>query len=101
MVSSYAIIASVSSGLVAEQSFARKLAKYSELAIRHIFEPIAMESFSPICAEALTFLSELGHRMSAVTGDMSETTFLFQRLSITIQRFKCILFKSSFIDGEN
>ena len=45
--------------------------------------------------------SELGYRISVVTGDMRETTFLFQRLSIAIQRFNCILFKSSFIDGEN
>ena len=60
-----------------------------------------MESFGPICAEALNFLSELGRRISVVTGDMRETTFLFQRLSIAIQRLNCILFKSSFNDGEN
>ena len=64
---SYAAILSVSAGLVAEQSYARKLAKYSELAISHIFVPIAIESFGPICTEALTFLSELGRRMSVVT----------------------------------
>ena len=94
MASSYAAISSVSAGLIAEQSSARKLSKYSELAINHIFVPIAMESFGPICAEALTFLSELGRRISVVTGDMRETTFLFQRLSIAIQRFTCVLFKS-------
>ena len=60
-----------------------------------------MEFFGLICAEALTFLSELGRRISVVTGDMRETTFLFQHLSIAIQRFNCILFKSSFTDGEN
>ena len=60
-----------------------------------------MESFGLICAEALTFLSELGRRITVVTGDLRETTFLFQRLSIAIQRFNCILFKSFFIDGEN
>ena len=101
MAPSYAAISSVSAGLVAEQSSTRKLAKYSELAINHIFVPIAMESFGPICAESLTFLSELGRRISVVIGDMRKTTFLFQRLSIGIQRFNCILFKSSFIDGEN
>ena len=77
MAPSYAAISSVSAGLVAEQSSARKLAKYSELAINHIFVPIAMESIGPICAEALTFLSEIGRRISVVTGDMRETTFLF------------------------
>ena len=60
-----------------------------------------MESFGPVYAEALTFLSELERRISVVTGDMRETTFIFQRLSIAIQRFNYILFKSSFIDGEN
>ena len=60
-----------------------------------------MESFGPICIDMLTFLSELGRRMSVVTRDVRETTFLFQRLSVAIQRFICISFKSSFIDGEN
>ena len=98
---SYATISSVSAGLVAKQSSTRKLAKYSELVISHILMPIAMESSGPICAEALTFFSELRRRISVVIGDMRETTFFFQRLSIAIQRFNCILFKSFFIDGEN
>ena len=92
---------SVSAGLVAEQSSVRKLAKYSKLAISHIFVPIAKESFGPICAEALTSLSDFVRRMSIFTGDMRETIFLFQRLSAAIQRLNCVLFKSSFIDGEN
>ena len=101
MAPSYVAISSVSTRLVAEQSSASKLSKYSELVINHIFVPIAMESFDLICAEALTFQSELGRRISVVTGDMRETTFLFQHLSIAIQRFNSILLKSSFIDGEN
>ena len=60
-----------------------------------------MESFGPLCAEALTFLSKLGHRMSVITVDMCDITFLFRRLSVTIQSFNCILYKSSFINGEN
>ena len=63
MTPSYAAILSVSAGLAADQSSARKLAKYCELAISHIFVPIAMEFFGSICAEALTFLSELGRRI--------------------------------------
>ena len=77
MAPSNAAISSVSAGLVAEQSSARNLAKYSELAISNVFVPIAMEFFGPICAEALTFLSELGCRISVVTGYMRKTTFLF------------------------
>ena len=48
-----------------------------------------MESFSPVCAEALTFFS--GRRMTVVTGDMDETTFLIQRLPVAIQRFHCFI----------
>ena len=82
MAPSYAAISSVSAGLVAEQSPTRKLMKFSELTIGHIFIPIVMESFGPKCAEALTFLSELGRRISVVTGNMHETTVLFQHLFI-------------------
>ena len=67
MTPSYAAISSVSAELVAEQSSARKSAKYSELAISHISVLIAMESFGPIYGKALTFLSELGYHMSVVT----------------------------------
>ena len=101
MAPSYAVISLVSAELIAEQSSARKLAIYCELAINHIFVPIAMESFGPICAEAPTFLRELGRPISVVTDNMRETTFLFQGLSIAIQRCNCILFKSSFINGKN
>ena len=48
MAPSYAAISLVSAGLIAEQSPARKLAKYSELTINHHFVPIAMVSFGPI-----------------------------------------------------
>ena len=33
------------------------------------------------------FLCEVGRRLSVVSGDPRETSFLFQRLSILIQRF--------------
>ena len=100
MAPSNAAISSVSAGLVAKQSSARKLAKYSELAINHTFVPIAMGSFGPICAEALTFLSELGRRPSVVTGDMRETTSFFNVYPYPFNVL-IVLYLSSFIDGEN
>ena len=98
---SYAEISSVSAGIVVEQSPARKVAKYSELAIIHIFVPIALESFGPICEETLKFLRELGRRMFVVTGDKCESTFLSQHLSFGVQRFNFVTFKSTFINGES
>ena len=48
-------------------------------------------------SKALSFLLELGKRLTVVTGDPREGTFLFQRLSIAIQRFNCVCFKGSFV----
>jgi hypothetical protein len=44
----------------------------------------------------IIFLNQLGRRLSACTGDMRETSFLLQRLSLTIQRFNTICFQGSF-----
>ena len=84
MAPSYTAISSVSGGLIAKQSSTFKSAKYSELTISHIFVPVAIKFFGPLCAETLTFPSKLRRPISAVTGDMRETNFLFQCLSIAI-----------------
>ena len=36
---------------------------------------------------SLDFLTEVGRRLSAATGDAHETAFLFQRISVALQRF--------------
>ena len=97
MAPSYATISPVSAGIVAEQSPPRQVAKYNELAMGHIFKLIAMESFGPKCSEALTFLKDRRRCMSEVTVDLLETAFLFTHLSIAIQRFNCVLFKSTVV----
>ena len=45
----------------------------------------------------LTFLSELGHRLASVTGDPRETTYLFQRVSLAVQRYNSVAFKGNFL----
>ena len=40
----------------------------------------------PIKAEGLCFLYELGERLVSVSGDPREASFLFQRLSVLVQR---------------
>ena len=42
------------------------------------------------------FISGLGHRISSNTDDPRETYFLFQRLSVAIQRFNAVCFANSF-----
>jgi hypothetical protein len=70
--------------------------KYRNLAGTHTFIPVAFETFGPINAKGADFLRDLGRRLSAITGDKRETSFLFQRLSICIQRFNSICFQGSF-----
>ena len=57
------------------------------LAGTHIFQPLAFESHGPQNASAISFIKELGHRISQRSGDARETQFLFQRLSLILQRF--------------
>jgi len=42
------------------------------------------------------FLSEVGRRLSSLSGDSCETSFLFQHLSMNVQRFNSALITDSF-----
>jgi hypothetical protein len=95
---SYVALSSEAAGSAAELAASRKNAKYIDLSRNHVFFPIAIETLGPICAEGRRFLRELGTRITAVTGDTRETAFLFQRLSIAVQHFNSILFRSTFGD---
>ena len=44
----------------------------------------------------MTFISEEGRRLSSLYGDPRETSFLFQRLSMIVQRFNPVLIMDSF-----
>jgi len=61
-----------------------------------IFQPVAIETLGPFNASALIFLSEMGRRLTSLSGDSRETSFLFQRLSMLIQRFNSALITDSF-----
>ena len=97
MVDSYTQDSSRTPGAVAELAATRKEVKYSMLAGTHIGQPLAFESHGPQNASAIFFIKELGHRISRRCGDARETQFLFQRLSVILQRFKAVLFGESFL----
>jgi hypothetical protein len=50
----------------------------------------------PINADGQCFISQLGHRITAVTDDPRETSFLFERLSVATQRYNAVSFVNSF-----
>ena len=97
---SYLHASSHSAGGAAELAVARKEAKYSSLPQSYTFEAIAFETLGPIASSSRNFLGDLGRRLSSASGDARETSFLFQRLSVVIQRFNSVLIKESFGDPE-
>jgi len=47
---------------------------------------------------AYSFLAVLGRKISDVSGDDCESSYLFQRISVLIQRYNAILLRESFTD---
>jgi len=80
----------------AEMAASRKQAKYAALSGSYVFQQIALETLGPINESAVQFLNDLGHRITSVSNDDKEAQFLFQWLSIALQRFNAILLHESF-----
>ena len=56
---------------------------------------IAVETLSIHNESARQLLSDLGMRISESSGDARETSFLFQRISVLVQRFNAVLLHDS------
>ena len=98
---SYAQLSSISASRAAERAAENKVSKYSAILQTYDFVPVAIETLGPINASALSFLSQLGKRLCAASGDPRETAFLYQRISMTVQRFSCVAFHDSFDASTN
>jgi len=83
-------------GAAAEFAASRETAKYVSLAASYIFFPTAVETQGPLSEEARQLLCDLGRRISASSGDVREMSFLFQRVSVVVQRFNPVLLHDSF-----
>jgi len=77
-------------GSAAVKAEASKSLKYASLAQTHHFIPLAMETLGAWGPQCSDFISEVGRRITRVTGEPKETAYLKQRLSIAIQRGNAI-----------
>jgi len=68
--------------------------KYADLPASFQFQPIAVETVGPIADSATDFLDRLGQMISA--NEVRERMYLYQRISITIQRFNAVLLHDTF-----
>ena len=84
-------------GAAAESAARKKVAKYANLSRTHHFIPVAIESLGPCNADGFAFLMEVGLRISLLSGDPRETTFLLQRVSVINQRCNAAAIAGCFV----
>ena len=82
-------------GSAAQAAAERKISTYAGLPASHLFVPIAIETLGPINDAGHSFLSKLGRRLSTILDDPRESFFLFQRITILIQRFNEVAFRGT------
>jgi len=83
-------------GAAATQAATNKTSKYSQLASTHIFYPVAIETAGTWHNQAVELIQEIGRRATVITGDPKETMYLFQQLSVALQRGNAVSFQSTF-----
>ena len=86
LAASYRGQATAEAGKVAAAAEDRKANKYIHLDPAYLFIPLAFETLGVFGPKTLAFVRELGRRISQETGEVRETSFLMQRLSIAVQR---------------
>ena len=76
----------VTPGRAASRAEESKRRKYAALGERFRFEPIAVETAGVYGSTTAAVISELGRRITGVTGEPKETYWLEQRIGLAVQR---------------
>ena len=85
----------------AENAATRKKDEYVDLQQTYTFVPLAFVALGPINVKGVKFPQELSCRLVVISDDNRLTSFLFQRISITLQWFNAITFADTFADSNN
>jgi len=62
---------------------------------------VAIETLGPLADEAQNFLTEIGRRATRCAADPREAAFLYQRISVAIQRFNAVCLANSLTVSES
>ena len=92
---------SAAAGGASEIAASKKIEKYSELPDCYAFVPVAFETLGPICNDGTDFINKIGKRLRAISGDKRESSFLWQRLSIAVQRFNAVCILGTFKEAQD
>ena len=93
---SHIISTSAEAGTAAKRAAEIKTTKYSNITSTHIFYSISIETAGSWDVQAVKLMEEIGRRTTAATNDQNETMYLFQRISMAIQRGKHLSFFHTF-----
>ena len=91
---------SVDSGSAAENAARMKTLKYQDLNATHIFYLISIETDGSWDDQAVKLIEEIGRRSAQETDDPKEIMYLFQKISLAIQRGNALAFTNTF-DTDN
>ena len=75
--------------------------KYASLSQTHESVPLAIETSSVFNSEELEFVKKIGSRISNASSDEKETAYLFQLISVAMQRGNSVSFSGSFEQCDN
>ena len=73
-----------------------KTTKYVALAATHSFVLVAIETSGAWCPQSAEFIEDLGRRITTIANEPLETTYLYQRMSVTLQRGNAVAFRNTF-----
>ena len=93
---SYLARSSSAAGAVSEFAATKKTDKYACLPPEFQFVPLAFTTLGSPNSDAISFLDRVGQLTTDISGEHRERQFLYQRLSVLIQKFNSIAFHGSF-----
>ena len=83
-------------GAAARQAASTKNTKYIYITSTHIFYPIAIKTAGSWDVQAFEVIEEIGRRVTEATVNPKETIYIFQKLSMAIQRGNALSFFNTF-----
>ena len=86
MAASHVEATSTMAGAAADKAASNKTTKYAALQQTHHFVRVSVGTMGLWNAENINFVGDIGKTLTEVSGDPLETSYLFQRLSVAIQR---------------
>ena len=57
---------------------------------------VAIETSGAWCSQSAEFIEDLGRRITTITNEPLETTYLYQRMSVTLQRGNAVAYRNTF-----